>query len=200
LSTTAQTGPRLTVTPERTSPVVVVTAASASLPREPFVKALSLDQQPSRFSFLLAAIRNRDHKLERLFQADVVKTPFIRQTRVPVFGLWNGRLQLGAFANTRNFENTLLDPLCSDRFRRIGAPRLRAVGPRRQPDVSPGPRRVRASPCEHLAVSHLAPRRWSWLPSLACPALGGALSAGIERCASPKLEAHLKSTRCKEAV
>jgi len=131
LSTTAQTGPRLTVTPERTSPVVVVTAASASLPREPFVKALSLlDQQPSRFSFLLAAIRNRDHKLERLFQADVVKTPFIRQTRVPVFGLRNGRLQLGAFANTRNFENTLLDPLCSDRFRRIGAPRLRAVGSR----------------------------------------------------------------------
>jgi hypothetical protein len=131
LSATAQTDPtRLTLTPERTSPVVLVTATSASLPREPFVQALSLDQQPSRFSFLLAAIRNRDHKLERLFQADVVKTPFIRQTRVPVFGLWNGRLQLGAFANTRYFDNTLLDPLCSDRFRRIGAPRLRAVGSR----------------------------------------------------------------------
>src|SRR2546430_15091229 len=35
LSATAQTGPtRLTLTPERTSLVVVVTAASASLPRE----------------------------------------------------------------------------------------------------------------------------------------------------------------------
>ena len=131
LSATAQTDPtRLTLTPERTSPVVLVTATSASLPREPFVQAISLDQQPSRFSFLLAAIRNRDHKLERLSQADVVKTPFIRQTRVPVFGLWNGRLQLGAFANTRNFDNTLLDPLCSARLRRIGAPRLGAVGSR----------------------------------------------------------------------
>ena len=131
LSATAQTGPtRLTLTPERASPVVVMIAASASSPRESFVQALSLDQQPSRFSFVLAVMRNRDHKLERLFQADVVKTPFMRQTRVPVFGLWNGRLQLGAFANNRNFENNLLDPLCSDRFRHNGAPRLRAVGSR----------------------------------------------------------------------
>src|SRR2546429_423087 len=56
--------------------------------------------------------------------------PYTTLFRSPVFGLWGGRLLLGAFANTRNFENTQLDPFCSDRFRRIGATRLRAVGSR----------------------------------------------------------------------
>jgi len=120
----------MNLTPERAGPVVLVSAASASLPPEPFVPALLLDQQPSRFSFLLDAIHNRDHKLERLFQAEVVKTPFIRQTRVPVFDLWSGRLQLGAFANTRNFENDLFGPICSSRFGHMGAPRLRSIGSR----------------------------------------------------------------------
>src|SRR5438552_18746143 len=50
---------------------------------------------------------------------------------------------------------------CSIRTETI--PRRRAV---MGVDVSPGPRRVLASPCQHLAVSHLAPRRWSELPSL----------------------------------
>jgi hypothetical protein len=103
-------------------------------PPEPFAPTLTLDpplsQQPGRFVFLLDAIHNRDHKLERLFQADVVKTPWVRQTRIPVFELWDGRLQIGAFVNTRNYDNTLFGPLCPAHFGQIGGPRLRGTANR----------------------------------------------------------------------
>ncbi len=109
LPTGAQTRfAQLSLMQERPPPRILLAAAPSHLSLTTFLPAQPLEERPARFTVLLAAVLNRHRSLDHLSPVDVMKTPFVRQTRVSVVQLWGGRLQLGGFASTHHMENVLL--------------------------------------------------------------------------------------------
>jgi hypothetical protein len=109
LSAGAQTrSAQFSLVQEPPPPRILLAAAPNRLSLTAFLPAQPLAERPARFTVLLAAVLNRHRSLEHLSPGDVVKTPFVMQTRVGIVQLWGGRLQLGGFASTHHMENALL--------------------------------------------------------------------------------------------
>ncbi len=100
---------QLSLMQERPPPILLAAAPSPSS-LIAFLPAQPLAERPTRFTVLLAAVFNRHRSLEHLLPLDVVRTPFVRQTRMDLVQLWAGRLQLGGFASTHHMENLVLGP------------------------------------------------------------------------------------------
>jgi hypothetical protein len=66
---------------------------------------------PARFSLLFAGAYQHDPSLEHFSAMDEVKTLTLTQSSLPLFQLWGGRLQLGAFQSTLHSQNVQLGPL-----------------------------------------------------------------------------------------
>ena len=63
---------------------------------------------PARFSLLFAGAYQHDPSQEHFSPMDVVKTLTLTQSSLPLFQLWGGRLQLGAFQSTLRSQNVPL--------------------------------------------------------------------------------------------
>jgi len=74
-----------------------------------------LSQDPGRFPayfrVMLAGAYQREPSLEHFSPMDQVKTLTLTQSSLPLFQLWGGRLQLGAFQSTLHSQNAQLGPL-----------------------------------------------------------------------------------------
>ena len=66
---------------------------------------------PAHFSLLFGGAYPRDPSLEHFSPMDEVKTLTLTQSSLPLFQLWGGRLQLGAFQSTLHSQNVRLGPL-----------------------------------------------------------------------------------------
>lgn len=100
---------QLSLMQERPPPRILLATAPSRLSLTAFLPAQPLAERPAARSIgLLAAVLNPHRSLEHVSVVDVVKTPFVRHTRVGIVQLWGGRLQLGGFASTHHMENVLL--------------------------------------------------------------------------------------------
>lgn len=73
-----------------------------------------LSQDPGKssahFSLQFAGAYQRDHSLDHFSPMDEVRTLTLTQSSLPLFRLWGGRLQLGAFQSTLHSQNVQLGP------------------------------------------------------------------------------------------
>jgi hypothetical protein len=105
---------------------------TASIPLLASSVLLSQDpgQSPAHFSLLFAGAYNRDHSQDDLSPMDKIKTLTLTQSSLPLFQLWGGRLQVGAFQSTLHSQNVQLGPsgyggmegFCPTRQRYPGGP------------------------------------------------------------------------------
>jgi len=76
--------------------------------------SFQLSQGPGQslphFSLLFAGAYKRDYSLEDLSPMDEVKTLTLTLSSLPLFQLWGGRLQVGAFQSTLHSQNVQLGP------------------------------------------------------------------------------------------
>jgi hypothetical protein len=68
---------------------------------------------PAHFSLLFAGAYQRGPSLEHFSPMDEFKTVTLTQSSLPLFQLWGGRLQLGAFKSTLHRQNVQLGSLGS---------------------------------------------------------------------------------------
>ena len=66
---------------------------------------------PAHFSLQFVGAYQCDPSLEHSSPKDQVKTLTLTQSSLPLFQLWVGRFQLGAFQSTRHMQNVQLGPL-----------------------------------------------------------------------------------------
>jgi hypothetical protein len=67
-------------------------------------------KSPAPFSRLFVGTYESDHGPEYLSPMDEVKTLTLTQSSLPIFQLWGGRLQLGAFQSTVHSQNVPFGP------------------------------------------------------------------------------------------
>jgi hypothetical protein len=66
---------------------------------------------PAHFSLQFAGAYQRDSSLDHFSPMEEVKTLTLTQASLPLFQLWGGRFQLGAFQSTLHSQNVQLGPL-----------------------------------------------------------------------------------------
>jgi hypothetical protein len=79
------------------------------LPRS-FVLAQDPGKSPAHFNRLFVGVYQRDPGMEHFSPMDEVKTLTLTQSSLPLFQLWGGRLQLGAFQSTLHSQNVQFGP------------------------------------------------------------------------------------------
>jgi|SRR5271166_2022450 len=67
-------------------------------------------QSPAHFSPRFAEAYQRDLSLEHFSPMDEVKTLTLTQSSLPLFQIWGGRLQVGAFQSTLHSQNVQFGP------------------------------------------------------------------------------------------
>jgi hypothetical protein len=75
-----------------------------------FLLAQDPGKSPAHFSRLFVGACQRDPSLEHFSPMDEVKTLTLTQSSLPLFQLWGGRLQLGAFESTLHSQNVQFGP------------------------------------------------------------------------------------------
>jgi hypothetical protein len=83
---------------------------STSLPVARLLLSQDSGKSPAHFSLLFAGTYLRETSLEHVSPMDKVKTLTLTQSSLPLFQLWGGRLQLGAFQSTLHSQNLQLGP------------------------------------------------------------------------------------------
>lgn len=68
-------------------------------------------KSPAHFSLQFAGVYKRDPSLDHFSPMDEVKTLTLTEASLPLFQLWGGRFQLGAFQSTLHSQNVQLGPL-----------------------------------------------------------------------------------------
>jgi hypothetical protein len=104
--------PQIVLTQEHGAQIVTM-LRTVSIPLLPPSFLLSQDpgKSPAHFSLLFAGAYQRDPSLEHFSPMDEVKTLTLTQSSLPLFRLWGGRLQLGAFQSTLHSQNVPFGPL-----------------------------------------------------------------------------------------
>lgn len=74
-------------------------------------------KSPAHFSLQFAGVYKRDPSLDHFSPMDEVKTLTLTEASLPLFQLWGGRFQLGAFQSTLRSQNVQLGPLGYGGFR-----------------------------------------------------------------------------------
>jgi len=90
--------------------LVLVQVVPAQLPPAPVPPAPLVGTTLGRFTVLLARVDSPGQGLKGLPSAEVIKTTFATELRVPIVQLPGRRLQLDGFAGTHYLGNVLLGP------------------------------------------------------------------------------------------
>jgi hypothetical protein len=91
---------------------IVTMPRTVSIPLKTSSFLLSQDpaKPPTHFSLEFEGAYQRDPSLDHFSPMDQVKTLTLTQSSLPLFQLWGGRLQLGAFQSTLRSQNVQLGP------------------------------------------------------------------------------------------
>jgi hypothetical protein len=93
--------------------MIMPRTVSIPLPNPSFLLSQDARKVSANFSRLLAGTYQRESSLEHFSPMDQVKTPTLTQSSLPLFQLWSGRFQLGAFQSTLHVQNIQLGALGS---------------------------------------------------------------------------------------
>jgi hypothetical protein len=105
---------RLDLSQTRPAPGMTLLAASSrDLPLTANKQASSLAARPRRLPAALAVVeyRNPSLKLSSKVQAEQIQTPFLRQARISLVQMCDGRLRLDGIARAMSMKNVLDGPL-----------------------------------------------------------------------------------------
>jgi hypothetical protein len=106
--------PQIVLARERGAQIVTMSRPlSIPLLNPSFLLSQDLGQSPAPFSLMFRGAYQRGLSLEHFSPMERVKTLTLTQSSLPLFQLWGGRLQLGAFQSTLHSQNVPLGPLGS---------------------------------------------------------------------------------------
>ena len=91
--------------------VTVFRAESKTLLAPSFLLSQDRENTLAHISLRFSGLDERDQVLERLLPVIKVKTLILTQVSLPLFELWNGKLELGAFQSTLRTQNVQLGAL-----------------------------------------------------------------------------------------
>jgi hypothetical protein len=94
---------------------IMTMSRTVSIPllNPPFLLSQAPGKFPAHFSLMFAGAYQRELSLEHFAPMDEVKTLTLTQLSLPLFQLWGGRLQLGAFQSTLRSQNMQFGPFGS---------------------------------------------------------------------------------------
>ena len=108
-----------------------VRTVPVSLATGPLVLSNDSRKSAGRFSYLFVRTYEHDQDLENLSRIHRVETLFLRQSSLPLFQLWGGRLLVDGFTRTLHMQNVPLGPPAVGGLQNLFAPRQSyPAGPR----------------------------------------------------------------------
>jgi len=109
----AQTAaPQLVPAQERVAPTMtMLRTVSTASPATFYLQSQDPGNSTAHFSRVLLGAYGSDSSLERFAPMEHIKTLYFTQSSLPLFQLWGGRLQVGAFQSTFRIQNVQLGPV-----------------------------------------------------------------------------------------